>query len=175
MRPRISQKDNQIFTVWQQYKDDARKEVELTISSTNFNELENKPKKPKVFVSEGQKRKKLMTTLNKYWNAILNKDYKTVYMMHDPFFRKRIDFDMYNSKTGSIKYNKFKIDEVIIHGNEASIKATINYEVPRLDIAGKETSMPPKDAPIEDVWLYLDGTWQRKYVDAMTGASAINY
>jgi hypothetical protein len=175
MRPAISQKNDEIFVAWQQYKDDTKQKAELILARTNLKELENNPKKELIIISDIRKKKNLVNSINEYWNAMINKDYNKVYLMHDPFFRAKISSEIFTSKTGSMVYNKFKLEEVIILGNEASLKATINYEAPDLDISGKETSISKKDAEIVDVWLYLDGFWYRKYVDPLTGASAVSY
>ena len=34
---------------------------------------------------------------------------------------------------------------------------------------------PPREFQVRDLWLFVDGKWQRKYVEAMSGGSAIQY
>jgi hypothetical protein len=51
----------------------------------------------------------------------------------------------------------------------------VKYEVPKLIILGKETSIPLTEMITEDVYLFIDGTWHRKFVDAMSGGSSIEY
>ena len=72
-------------------------------------------------------------------------------------------------------YHGYFLEDLKIEGNVATVKIKVKYDVPKITILGKETSIPPKEITAEDTYLFIDGTWFRKFVDALSGGSAIDY
>ena len=105
---------------------------------------------------------------------MLNGDHQTTYALHDPFFRACMNFESYVSRRESMRYLEYEIREMKIRGNTAYVKVRIRYEVPRIRILGRDRSIPAAETIIEDTYLYLDDTWFRKYIDPMSGGSAVN-
>ncbi len=126
-------------------------------------------------ISPEEKKRLLLGSVKRYWEGMINKDFKTTYELHDPFYRARIKFDYYSSRRGPMVYHEYEINDVQIRGNEAMVKSRVEYGIPSFRIMGKESSMPLRDFPIEDIWLFIDGKWYRKFVDALSGGSAIKY
>jgi len=126
-------------------------------------------------ISLKKKEALLRERVRAYWEGMIKKDLKTTYNTHDPFYRARIPFDYYASHRGPMVYHNYNIESLKIEGNVASVRIKVKYDVPKIIILGKEASIPPKEITIEETYLFIDGTWYRKFVDALSGGSAINY
>lgn len=126
-------------------------------------------------MSSKEKELSLRARVNAYWKAMIKKDIKTVYMLHDPFYRAKIPFEYFNAHRGPMVYHDYSIEGIKIEGNIASVKMRVKYEVPRFIIHGKESSIPPKEVVAEDTYLFVDGKWFRKFVDVISDGSAIDY
>ena len=175
IRPRISSHQGNIYLAWHQYRSDEKRAVDTVLMKLAWDEAFRMAKEEEKIISPKEKKGLLIETAGLYWDAMINKDHKTTYGLHDPFFRARIPLDYYSSRRGPMVYHQYEILDAEIKGNEALVKARVRYEIPSFRIMGRETSVPPKDFPIEDTWLFIDGKWHRKFVDAMSGGSAIKY
>ncbi|MCK4603774.1 MAG: hypothetical protein KAU41_03630 [Deltaproteobacteria bacterium] len=175
IRPRISSHQGNIYLAWHQYRSDEKKAVDTVLMKLAWDEAFRMAKEEEKIISPKEKKRLLIETASLYWDAMINKDHKTTYELHDPFFRARIPLDYYSSRRGPMVYHQYEILDAEIKGNEALVKARVRYEIPSFKIMGRETSVPLKDFPIEDTWLFIDGKWHRKFVDAMSGGSAVKY
>ena len=117
----------------------------------------------------------LLQSVTRYWQAMVDNDSKIAYEAYDPFYRAKVPIVQYAATRGPMVYHSFTIEETEIRGNEAKVRLSVNYSVPKLPVLGQTRSIPARDFPIEEVWLRVDGVWTRKFVDAMSGGSAINY
>jgi hypothetical protein len=106
---------------------------------------------------------------------MIKRDLKITYEIHDPFYRARIPFDYYSSHRGPMVYHSYSIEGLRIEGNVATVKIKVKYDVPKITILGKDTSIPAKEITADDTYLFIDGRWHRKFMDAMSGGSAIDY
>lgn len=174
-RPRITFAKKAFHIAWDQFKDDEKKVAYFALIQMPWDSLVKSASREEKTVSLKKKEALLRERVKAYWVGMINKDMKTPYETHDPFYRARIPFEYYVAQRGPMVYNAFSIDDVNIQGNIATVKVKVTYEIPKITILGKDTSMPPKEVTTEDTYLFLDGTWYRKYVDAMSGGSAIDY
>ena len=174
-RPRISSEGGNIYLTWHQYRTDEKRDADTVMAKHTWQEAFKMADEKEKVISPEEKKKLLVESVKSYWEGMINKDFKTTYELHDPFYRARIQFDYYSSRRGPMVYHKHEINDVTIRGNEAIVKSTVNYEIPKFRIMGRESSMPPRDFPIEDIWLFIDGKWYRKFVDALSEGSAIKY
>lgn len=175
IRPRISSHHGNIYMAWHQYLSDEKRAVDTVLMKLTWDEAFLMANEEEKIISPREKKGLLIETVSQYWDAMINKDHKTTYELHDPFFRARIPLDYYSSRRGPMVYHQYEILDAEIKGNEAIVKARVRYEIPSFRIMGRETSVPPKDFPIEDTWLFIDGRWHRKFVDAMSNGSAVKY
>lgn len=175
IRPRISSQQGNIYIAWHQYRSDDKRAVDAVLMKISWDEAFLMANEEEKIISPGEKKVLLIETASQYWDAMINKDHRTTYELHDPFFRARIPLDYYSSRRGPMVYHQYEILDAEIKGNEAIVKARVRYEIPSFMIMGRETSVPPKDFPIEDTWLFIDGRWHRKFVDAMSSGSAVKY
>ena len=174
-RPKIGFSNGSFYAAWDQYRDDEKKVADLAMVKLKWDEmLKMESRKPKV-ISPKKKEALLRERVNAYWKGMLKKNMKVTYEIHDPFYRARIPFDYYASHRGPMVYHRYSLEEVRIEGNVATVKIKVNYDVPKIMILGKETSIPPKEVLTEDTYLFIDNKWFRKFVDAMSGGSAIDY
>lgn len=174
-RPRTSFTNGAFFVAWHQFRDDERKVANLSTERLLWIDAERLAKKKKKDLSHKEKEDSLRKRLEDYWNGMIKKELSTTYRLHDPFYRARTPFEYYASHRGPMVYHSYTIEDIKVEGNVASVKVKVVYEVPKLTFFNQETSIPRKETVIEDTYLFIDGTWYRKFVDALSGGSAINY
>lgn len=174
-RPRISFTKGSFYIAWHQFKDDERKVADLVMVKLKWDEAVKIASKKEKGISLKKKEALLRERVRAYWEGMIKKDLKTTYNIHDPFYRARIPFDYYASHRGPMVYHNYNIESLKIEGNVASVRIKVKYDVPKIIMLGKEASIPPKEITIEETYLFIDGTWYRKFVDALSGGSAINY
>lgn len=174
-RPRINFSKKDFYISWLQFIDDEKMKGELVLTKIGWNEAVHASLKKEKIPSLNRKEVLLKQRVNAYWNAMIRKDIKTVYQIHDPFYRARIPFEYFSSHRGPMVYHNYSIEGIRIEGNIASVKIKVKYEVPKFIIQGKESSIPPKEVVAEDTYLFLDGKWFRKFVDVLSDGSAIDY
>jgi len=174
-RPRISFAGGGFHVAWHQFRDDEKKVADLTMVKLNWDDAVKRASRKEKGSSLKEKEALLRKKVMAYWEGMMKKDLKTTYMIHDPFYRARIPFDYYASHRGPMVFHSYSIEGVRIEGNEAFVNLKVRYEVPKITILGKETSIPSKEITAEDTYLFIDGTWYRKFVDALSGGSAIDY
>jgi len=174
-RPRISLAEGVFYVAWHQFRDDERRIADIVMEGLNWDKALKMASKRERGISIKKKEAMLRERVNAYWKGMMRKDLKTTYMIHDPFYRARVPFDYYASRRGPMVYHSYSIEGVRIEGNEAYVKLRVRYGVPRMVILGKDTSIPVKEVVAEDIYLFIDGTWYRKFVDVMSGGSAIDY
>jgi len=174
-RPRISFADHMFNAVWYQFGDDEKRTADLAFMKFNWAEAVQIASRQDNAINREKKGTLLRECVETYWKAMIEKDLKTSYMLHDPFYRARIPFDYYSAHRGPMVYQSFRIENIRIEGNIADVRVTVRYEIPRFAILGRNTSVPPRDVMTEDTYLFIDGAWHRKFVDALSGGSAIDY
>lgn len=174
-RPRITFAKKTFHIAWDQFKDDEKKVAYLALIQMNWDNLVKIASKKEKSLSPEKKEALLRERVDAYWKGMIKGDLKTTYEIHDPFYRARIPLDYYTSHRGPMVYHQYRIEDVAIEENVATVKIKVTYEIPRITILGRDTSMPPKEVTAEDTYLFLDGTWYRKFVDALSGGSAIDY
>jgi hypothetical protein len=174
-RPRISSVKKTLNIAWHQYRNDERRTADIVIQSLQWDKALKMARQKENPVALDKRERLLRERVNAYWKGMVKKDNKATYSIHDPFYRARVPYDSYMAHRGLILYRSYNIEDVKIRGNEAIVKVKVKYEVPKLIILGKETSVPLTEMITEDVYLFIDGTWHRKFVDAMSGGSSIDY
>lgn len=173
-RPRIQAYNNKFYIAWYQFHDDARRDADIYLTHISWDEGMRLASEPVKKIPLEDKRRLLETRVKAYWQAMLKGDHQTTYALHDPFFRARMNFESYVSRRGPMRYLEYELREMKIQGNTAYVEVWIRYEVPRIRILGQDRSIPATETVIEDTYLYLDDTWFRKYIDPMSGGSAVN-
>ena len=174
-RPRVSSVKEDFYIAWHQFRDDEKKVADLAMVKLKWDDAVKKASGKEKGVSLKEKEALLRKRVKAYWEGMIKKDLKTTYKIHDPFYRARIPFDYYAAHRGPMVYHSYSIESVRMEGNEAFVKIKVRYEVPKITILGKDTSIPVKEVVAEDTYLFIDGTWHRKFVDVMSGGSSIDY
>jgi len=173
-RPRISAGRDGVTVAWQQYRTDARLEADLALRRFSWAEV-SELVRTAAAVEPVPDPALLAEAVRRYWQAMVDNDLQTAYDAHDPFYRAQVPFVQYAARRGPIAYHSFRIEQSDVRGNEAIVRLTVNYSVPRFTLLGETHSVPARDFPIVETWLRVDGIWARKFVDAMSGGSAISY
>lgn len=174
-RPKINLSKENFYASWHQFKDDERSAAGIILKKLDWEKAVKLSLKKEHGLSLKQKETFLKQRVNTYWKAMINKNLKTSYMIHDPFFRAKIPYEYYASRRGPMIYHNYSIEGIKIEENVALVTVKVRYEVPRFIIQGKESSIPPKEVRAEDTYLFIDGKWFRKFVDVMSDGSAIDY
>ncbi|MGO9614120.1 MAG: hypothetical protein ACLPX5_13965 [Dissulfurispiraceae bacterium] len=174
-RPRISFANNVFYIAWQRFRSDERRVTDLAALKLGWGEAEKMTTEQEKGLSLAEKEALLRERVNAYWKGMLDKDLRATYELHDPFYRARIPFNSYASQRGPMVYQAYTLENMTIEGNVAEVKIKVTYDVPKLQMLGKETSIASKEVVAEDTYLFLDGTWYRRFVDAMSGGSSIDY
>lgn len=174
-RPRISFVNGMFYAAWDQFRDDEKKVADLVMVKLKWNEMLKMESRKDKLITLKKKEALLRERVNAYWKGMLKKDMKVTYEIHDPFYRAKIPFDYYSSHRGPMVYHRYSLEDMKIEGNVAMVKTKVNYDVPKILLMGKETSIPPKEVLTEDTYLFIDGKWYRRFVDAMSGGSSIDY
>ena len=175
LRPRISFAEGTFYLAWHQFRNDARNTADLVMLPLSWSDAARLASRREPAVTIGKKEKLLRERVSAYWKGMIKKDTKTTYQLHDPFFKAKIPYDYYASHRGPMVYHAYAIEAVKIDGNVAKVKIRVKYEVPKINMLGKETSVPPTDVSADDVYIFIDGTWYRQFIDSLSGGSAIDY
>lgn len=175
MRPRIDSTRDQFRVAWQQFRSDARDQADLILRGLKWEEayaLAGEAEKNGAAGPDGP-RKPLADAVDAFWRAMETRDQQAAYLAHDPFYRAKVAFPQYVSHWGPLVYHRHEIKNLAIQGNEAT--ATVLVKVSSEKAPGPRQPLPPADHTLRDTWLFIDGHWYRKYVDSLSGGSAINY
>jgi hypothetical protein len=175
LRPRISFADGMFYITWHQFRNDERDTADIVMRPLSWNDAAMMASQKEPPVAAGEKEKLLRERINSYWEGMIKKDTKRTYEIHDPFFKAKIPFEYYVSHRGPMVYHSHTIEAVKIEGNIARVKIRVKYEVPKIRMLGKETSVPPTEVVAEDVYIHMDGTWFRQFIDTLSGGSTIDY
>jgi hypothetical protein len=174
-RPRISVAKGTFYAAWDQFRDDERKMADLVMTKLRWDEAVKMASQKDKGVGLKKKEALLRERVNSYWKGMLKKDLKVTYELHDPFYKAKTPFHSYASHRGPMVYHSYSIEGTKIEDNVATVRVKVTYEVPKITIMGKETSISEKEVTAEETYLFVDGKWFKKFVDAMSGGSAIHY
>lgn len=175
IRPRIRAHEGKLYIAWYQYRTDARKEADAMLTRLNWEDAFSKAHQNDTRSSMEEREQLLKKAVADYWDAMMQGDFRRAYGHYDPFYRARTSLDAYAAQRGRFIYHSSEIRAIEIDGNVARVQSVTNFEVPKIMIMGREQSIEPRDFPIDDTWLYIDGSWFRQYIDGLTGGSAVRY
>ena len=177
-RPKLSFFHGSFFVVWMEWTDDTRTRADLALAQLpvhKINMILTKLSQNKVFYTRSEKEQNLERRVKEYWNALRKKDYHQSYTFLDPFYRAVVPYEAYAAPMGHIEYEDWKIQEIKVVGNEGIIKAVVKYKVKNLPISGRIYSSNLRTGKIEDVWIFVDGQWFKKFVDYLSGGTSVKY
>jgi hypothetical protein len=140
-------------------KTDAQAPDEKTTQSADTKpESESTTPKP---ASEQALRKRI----HDFWKAMIAAEHDIVYTFYDPFYRAKNSWLLYRSNVGRIEYDSYQIHDVQIDGPVAKVKLTTKATVPpfRARSTGEVLSLPQREVPLTDTWLWIDDNWYREY------------
>lgn len=103
-----------------------------------------------------------------YWQSFVNGDYATAYSFLDPYFRSAISLNRYLQQMGRVKYHSFKLGDIHVEGNIATVAVTIEASVPPFKVAGETVSREKEEMSFTETWLWIDREWQREYFEKST-------
>jgi hypothetical protein len=125
-RPRISFSKKFFYFAWHQFRDDERNEADLAMLRLKWDDAVKIASKKERVISLKKKETLLRKRVSAYWKGMIEKDLKTTYEIHDPFYKARIPFDYYKAHRGPMVYHSYKIEDVKIEDNIATVKIKVN-------------------------------------------------
>jgi hypothetical protein len=112
---------------------------------------------------------------NKFWESMINADYRGAYPLFDPFFRANFRDVDYLSATGRINYYTYVIKDVKVMGNIGSIEVVYEYEIPTLMTRLGKVSRPRTKAHVTETWVFVRDNWYKEYHNEVGGFSYTRY
>lgn len=174
MRPRIDHIDGELSVAWHQYRSDSRDRADLILRTLSWDEARAMASQAEATSAPADRTSELESAVQAVWRAITAGDRAAVYEAYDPFYRAKVDFERYRSSVTPLALQGYAIQDLVVQGNEAQV--TILADLPSVpaDERSKGSGAPLRYM-IRDTWLHVDGRWYRKFVDDLSGASAIAY
>jgi hypothetical protein len=119
----------------------------------------------KTALEESMSEQALRKRIDAFWNALVAAEHDVAYTFYDPFYRAHNSWLLYRSNVGRIKYDGYQIQDIRIDGPVAKVKLTTSAIVPpfRAPSTGEMISIPQRDVPLTDTWLWIDDNWYREY------------
>jgi len=128
-------------------------------------------------LSDVQKEALLKERATEMWKAQTANDRAKMYELYDSFFRARVKKGTFADKeVAYIKYYNPEVLDVDIKGNVATVRVKMEYEIKGLmGTRGEKIDQPKKENITHETWLFIDGNWNRQFIDYMTESSIVQY
>jgi len=109
------------------------------------------------------------------WQAMVDDNKMKVYGYYDPFFMSVVKFEHWPGLKSPGKYYSYDIKGVEILGNVAFVDVEAEYSYSIIGSFGQKIERERTKAVINNTWLYMDGTWWLKFIDATTDGTFAQY
>lgn len=115
--------------------------------------------------TEAERKAKLESRLQTLWKARVAGDYDTAYDIFDFAFKASTPKKFYMSNVGVITYLGFTVEDVVVTGNEASVKMKVKYEVQStmMPSTGKPIVVTPVEVDSPSTWVWVGNDWYLVY------------
>lgn len=112
-------------------------------------------------VNEAARKEQLEKRVKALWDARVSGNYAKAYDIFDFAYKATVPQKNYLENVGVITYLNFTVDDMIITGNEASVKTKIKYEVkPTMMMnTGKPITVPPVEVDSPSTWVWVANDW----------------
>lgn len=119
---------------------------------------------PTVITAE-QKRQRLERRISALWDARLAADQAKAYDFFDFAYKSITSQNIYVESSKVITYQSYKIADISISGNEASVTMNTRYELKPyiLPMTGKSIKVDPVDAEVPTKWVWVGDEWYFVY------------
>ncbi|MTW19811.1 hypothetical protein [Allochromatium palmeri] len=174
MRPRIEHVGNELSVAWHQYRSDKRDRADLILRTLSWDEAWAMAGQSEATSVPADRKPELESAVHAAWKAITAGDQAAVYEAYDPFYRAKLDFERYRSSVTPFTLQGYEIQDLVVQGNEAQVTILADIPAARADERSKGSGSSVRYM-IRETWLHVDGRWYRKFVDDLSGASAIAY
>lgn len=176
IRPRIDHVGDELYVAWHQYHSDARDRADLILRTLSWDDAWAMAGQSESNAVTVDRRPDLESAVNALWKAIAAGDQTAIYHAYDPFYRARVDFERYrsNATPTPLALQGYEIQNLVIQGNEAHATILVDLASSRADEHSTDSSAAIRYV-VWETWLSVDGRWYRKFVDDVSGATAIAY
>lgn len=126
-------------------------------------------------VSEEYKEQLLRQRVAERWQSMVDDNKSKTYEYYDPFFRSLITPENMPGLKSPAKYYSFDIKGIDMQGNVAFVDVEVEYSYSLIGSLGQKIERERTKVVINNTWLYMDGTWWLKFVDAITDGTFAQY
>ena len=115
-------------------------------------------------INEAERKAKLEKRVKALWENRVAGNYEPTYDMFDFAYKASTPAKSYLENVGVITYQAFSIEELTVHGNEASAKMKVKYEVkstPMLN--GRTIKLAPVEVEAANTWVWVGNDWYLVY------------
>lgn len=165
--PMLYVQGSTFYTVWIRYADDSLvKGADIYLHPVRIDKIARE--KEQEAIGQGERERLLRERVMKMWAAQVEGDRNAMYDLYDPFFRARLDRDPYKEQKLHAKYYNPEITSIDIKGNIAEVGVKVEYELSGIVMMGRPVKEPRKETITNEIWLFMDGTWFREFVEYIT-------
>jgi len=116
-------------------------------------------------VSDDRK-KRLLSREQMFWNFYVNREFEKAFAMFDPFARQRLDKRTFVNNIGRFLFLQAKLtgEEAEIIENRGKVKIKVTVDAPNLGFShGKKMAMERTERTLNESWIWIDGDWFKVY------------
>jgi hypothetical protein len=152
------------FAQWVRFMDDRVQKAQVVLTHVDPRHLP--PAAP-----DGATQARLEERVSAFWKTRLAGDWAGSYAFMDPVFRSGVRREAYIGLQGLVKYYDFKVEKLEVTERIAKATVRYTYEIPEIEVApGKRQSVPKRDDPTMQEWIFVDGDWYLVFKDMMNQA-----
>ena len=118
--------------------------------------------------SEDERKLMLEKRVKALWEYRIAGDYDKAFDMFDFAYKANTLKRQYLDSAGAITYLSYSVGDIVLTGNEASVKTKIKYEVKTamLPSSGKPLNIPPVEVEAPSTWVWVANDWYLVYAPA---------
>lgn len=125
--------------------------------------------------NEDLKEQLLRQRVAERWQSMVDDNKSKTYEYYDPFFRSVVTPENMPGLKSPAKYYSFDIKGIEMQGNVAFVDVEIEYSYSLIGSLGQKIERERTKSVFTNTWLYMDGTWWLKFVDAITDGTFAQY
>ena len=116
-------------------------------------------------VNEADRKVKLEKRVKALWESRVAGDYDKAYEIFDFAYKTATSKKAYLDNVGVITYLSYFVEDMVITGNEASVKMKVKYEVkPTIMLStGKPITVPAVEVQSPSTWVWVSSEWYLVY------------
>lgn len=128
-----------------------------------------------VALNQAARKSRLEQRVKEFWAHRIAANYQPTYEVFDFAFKAVTPEKTYLGNVGVLKYEGFEVKDIVINGNEASIKGRIKYSLPpTVAFNGKTVQQGSTEDEVAHKWVWVGNDWYMVYAPAL-GRTHLEY